>query len=171
MVSVQNPTTGSWTILTSDTHDKVLVAIDPLTGNAVHLMDTDEKYEGLCMTPDDRLLGNTEHGLWEIDIAARSESELGEFDGDYGKVESLEYAFGDNSPVIDATSEGVPAAWTDDGLLFAFDDDSNALMLMDPASGNAIDYVCSFSTVDCEGLVFTTKNRDPYGAVVAEPCD
>jgi hypothetical protein len=33
------------------------------------------------------------------------------------------------------------------------------------------DYVGSFSTLDCEGLVFLTQLRDPYGKVVVDPHD
>ena len=68
------------------------------------------------------------------------------------------------------------AAWLTDAAngharVFGFDDDDNALMLMDPATGSSVEYSCSFSTVDCEGLIFTTKNKDPYGRIVATPCD
>jgi len=170
MASIQNPVTGDWTILATDREkDHVLFVIEPLTGNTVHLMDTQDDYEGLCVTPDGRLLANTVDELWEIDPGAGTEKKLGNLD--YEKVEALEYAFGDGAPTIDATEAGVPAAWTANGVLFGFDDDSNALMLMDPATGKAVDYNCSFSTVDCEGLIFTTKNSDPYGRIIASPCD
>jgi hypothetical protein len=170
MAAIQNPVTSEWTILTTDRDsDHVLFAIDPMTGNSVHLMDTQDDYEGLAVTPDGRVLGCTVDELWVIDPGAGTETKLGDLD--YDKVEALEYAFGDGAPTIDATAAGVPAAWTAQGVLFGFDDDSNALMLMDPATGDAVDYNCAFSTVDCEGLIFTTKSKDPYGRVVADPCD
>ena len=161
---------GDWMILVSDRDsDAALYAVDPMTGDKTFLLEADNEYEGLCLTPDDRVLGNTEKALWEIDLMAGTETKLGDFD--YEKVESLEYAFGDGAPTIDATAAGVPAAWTANGLLLAFDDDSDALMLVNPANGDAVNYNCSFTTVDCEGLVFTTKNSDPYGRVVATPAD
>ncbi len=170
MVPVQNPVTGQWTILASDRDGgSALFAIDPRTGNTVHLMDTSNEYEGLALTPAGTLLGNSTEALWEIDLATGTETKLGNFH--YDKVEALEYSFGDNAAKVDATAAGVPAAWTAQGLLFGFDDDSNALMILDPATGDGVNYNCAFSTVDCEGLVFMTKNTDPYGRVVANPCD
>jgi hypothetical protein len=155
MCTVQDPGNGNWMIITSDRNDDpTLHAIDPRTGNTMHILDTDQEYEGLTMTPDGRLLGNTTDGLWVIDPASGSETKLGDFA--YDKVEALEYAFGDDAPTIDATDAGVPAAWT---------------AQINPADGDAVDYDCTFSTVDCEGLVFTTKWSDPFGQVVADPHD
>ena len=84
-------------------------------------------------------------------------------------MESLEYAFGDNAPQIDIP--GIPSSWTADGALIGFDDSGDSVMIIDPATGNTRAYPCSFATVDCEGLVVLTKLTDPYGRVVAEPCD
>jgi hypothetical protein len=170
MAAVQNPVTGKWTLIVADRDsDHVLFAVDPQTGNTLHLMDTQDDYEGLTLTPGGLLLATTVDELWEIDPAAGTEKKLGDLD--YSKVEALEYAFGDGAPTIDAMAAGAPAAWTADGVLFGFDDDDNALMLMDPATGQAVDYNCAFATVDCEGLIFTTKSQDPYGRIVATPCD
>lgn len=42
---------------------------------------------------------------------------------------------------------------------------------IDADSGEAVKYDCSFATIDCEGLVFTTPNCDAFGATVVEACD
>ena len=89
----------------------------------------------------------------------------------YGKPEALEFGYGFAGDPIDLTSVGVPAAWTANGALMGFDDTGNSVRIIDPATGNTQEYPCSFATVDCEGLVVLTKLTDPYGRVVADPCD
>ena len=44
--------------------------IDPRTGSSAHLMDPSNEYEGLALTPDGRILGNTTDELYEIDLVA-----------------------------------------------------------------------------------------------------
>ena len=55
--AVQSPVTGKWTLVVADRDsDHVLFAVDPQTGNTLHLMDTQDDYEGLTSTPGGMLL-------------------------------------------------------------------------------------------------------------------
>ncbi len=85
----------------------------------------------------------------------------------YSRVEALEFGYGFYGDPVDLTSEGVPAAWTANGALFGFDDSDDELFVADPATGNSIGIHCAFATVDCEGLVFTSKYVDGFGQVTA----
>ena len=167
MVAIQNPVTGDWVVIVSDRKAMKLLLIDPQSGAVLAAFDVAEKFEGLALGPHGTLYGNTRRKLYVIDPSSGSETFVGDIP--YNKVEALEYGFGDGAPQIDVP--GIPSEWTADGALFAFDDDSDSLMIVDPASGDAMDYPCSFSTVDCEGLILTTRSRDPYGPVVANVFD
>ena len=92
----------------------------------------------------ERLFGTSRDPAWlyEIDLESGEESLVGDL-GEYRKVEALEYAFGDEESRIKIPLEAqdvVPDSWT---------------------------WACSFQTIDCEGLVFTTKTLDPFGPIVA----
>jgi len=166
MVTVFDPVSGAWRILAS-TRDQDLYAIDPATGARALVRSLDEEYEGLALRPDGMLLGNTTDELFLIDPATGNETKLGGLPFD--KVEALEYAWGDFALTVEIP--GVDPLWTKDGALFGFDDDSDTLMVLNPATGQAKGIPCTFATVDCEGLVFTTKLKDLYGAVVVDACD
>ncbi|MCH8006790.1 MAG: hypothetical protein IH888_11270 [Planctomycetes bacterium] len=52
------------------------------------------------------------------------------------------------------------------GVLFGFSDAFDMLMIINPATGAAVPYPGSFTTIDCEGLVFVTTGNDPlYGVL------
>ena len=84
-------------------------------------------------------------------------------------VEALEWVSGDNLRLI--VAPGIPSAWTLDGMLIAFSDANNELLMMNPSNGDARSFPCSFNTIDCEGLVVTTRMRDPYGILIENPHD
>jgi hypothetical protein len=157
----------SWAILAWDRNDDTLVAIDPLTGMATSAFSISREFEGFALGPDGTLYANTDTELFTIDLVAGTAQSVGPTGTD--KMESLEYAFGDYAPKIDVP--GVPAAWTADGVLIGFDDAGDSVRIINPATGATVKYPCSFATVDCEGLVVLTKLMDPYGCVVADPCD
>jgi hypothetical protein len=174
LVPVQNPITGKWRLLASTQHsdpddgDHALLWIDPATGAGSLIRNTNENYDGLAMGADGTVWGITEDQLYTIDVSSGNENSTSTHH-DFGKTEALEWAFGDFAARIDVP--GVPADWTKDGILFGFSDDDDALLILDPKSGEAVKYACSFQTIDCEGLVFTTLARDAYGEVVVEVCD
>jgi hypothetical protein len=175
LVPVQNPITGEWRLLAStqntstDDGDHTLIWIDPATGAGSLIMDTNENYDGLTLAPDGTLYGVTrDSDLYTIDPVAGTETLLGVLSG-FGAPEALEWAYGDDAAKIDVP--GVPSDWTKNGVLFSFSDDDDALLILDPKTGDAVEYTCSFQTIDCEGLVFSTQFRDAHGAIVAEGCD
>jgi hypothetical protein len=161
--------TGSaWVILAWDYNDEELVTIEPLEPKTVGVFKIEDiEFEGFAFGPDGTFYANTDTALYTVNLATGQETKLGNTDTD--KMESLEFAFGDYDPQIDIP--GVPAAWTANGALLGFDDDTDAVVVIDPASGATVKFPCSFATVDCEGLVVLTKATDPYGSVVVDPCD
>ena len=52
------------------------------------------------------------------------------------------------------------------GVLFGFADDEDALLIINAQNGQSVQWECSFQTIDCEGLVFTTQTSDPWGPIV-----
>ena len=76
------------------------------------------------MGPLGTVYGNTDDRLYTLDLAAGTAS----FVGNTGttKMESLEFAFGDNAPRIDIN--GIPSSWTADGALIGFDDTGDSVI-------------------------------------------
>ncbi|MHC4414899.1 MAG: hypothetical protein ACYS0G_06420 [Planctomycetota bacterium] len=168
MVSARNPFTGDWRILAWDFNDERLVAINPENGTAISVFTLGGyEFEGFALGPDGTFYANTDTELFTLDILAGSATSVGPTSTD--KMESLEFAFGDYDPQVDVP--GVPPAWTANGALLGFDDDTDAVMIIDPAYGSTAAFPCSFATVDCEGLVVMTKAQDPFGVVVVDACD
>jgi hypothetical protein len=176
LVALQDPDTYEWSLLGAHKNpDRGLVRIDPATGVGTPVMSTSVRYHGLAMAPDGTLYGSSRNPaeLWTIDLGTGDEARVGNI-GSYTKCEALEHAFGDSDPRIKVPLEGhevVPDSWTQDGILFGFDDDADALLIINRGSGSAVEWVCSFRTIDCEGLVFTTQQRDPFGPIVASAGD
>ncbi|MHC4981012.1 MAG: hypothetical protein ACYTGT_18660, partial [Planctomycetota bacterium] len=167
MVRVQNVVTGDWLILAHDYNDEDFVWINPVDGSISFAFAIPGiEFEGLAQGPDGTMYASTDSALYTIDLATGTSTKIG--DTPTSKMEALEYAFGDGAPQINIP--GIPAAWTADGALIGFDD-GGELMIIDPASGAAQEYVGSFSTLDCEGLVFLTQLTDPYGKIVVSPHD
>jgi hypothetical protein len=135
----------------------------------------DRNYEGLALAPDGTLYGSTKEPaeLWEIDLSSGTETRVGQM-ASFTKCEALEFAFGDDQARIKVPNDGtdpVPDSWTDDGILFGFDDDADAFLIINMATGAAVQWFTSFQTIDCEGMAFTTKTRDAWGVIVVEACD
>jgi hypothetical protein len=158
---------SDWFIFAHDFNDEDFVIINPvdgLIGFAFNISGIE--FEGLAQGPDGTVYANTDTALYTIDVTTGVETFIGSLGT--SKMESLEYAFGDGAPVINIP--GIPAAWTASGALIGFED-GGELMIIDPASGTSLEYVGSFSTLDCEGLVFLTQVTDPYGKIMVDPCD
>jgi hypothetical protein len=189
MVTVQNPVTGAWVLLASTRYSvevdgsedypgddgPCLVAIDLVTGRGTPVSIGIEHYRGLAISPGGDLYGLSKDGdLWTVrpnptDVYDQQEDKVGPTGFD--KIEALEWAYGDGVARIDAAAFGVPADWTANGILFGFDDDVDSLLILNPADGDTRKIACSFQTIDCEGMVFTTQWRDAHGAIVADACD
>jgi hypothetical protein len=156
-----------WFIFAHDFNDEDFVLINPVDGSiSLAFSIPGIEFEGLAQGPDGTMYANTDTALYTIDMSTGTETKIG--NTPTNKMEALEYAFGDGAPQIDIP--GIPAAWTADGALIGFED-GGELMIIDPASGAAQEYIGSFKTLDCEGLVFLTQLTDPYGKVVADPHD
>jgi hypothetical protein len=169
---------GQWTIMAVTTRANAtireLVSIDPATGLATWCMDLGRIYEGIAVDAPGALYGvvhdtASDHSeLWIIDPdptdgAFGPEDRVG--GNAWPRVEALEFAFGDNTPPI----EGLPPpahTWDHSrGVLFAFSDDADELLVINTTNGQGAGVQCAFATIDCEGLVFLTVARDPYDEV------
>jgi hypothetical protein len=158
---------ADWYIFAHDFNDEDFVLINPVDGSITHAFNIPGiEFEGLAQGPDGTVYSNTDDALYTIDVTTGTATKIG--DMPTSKMEALEYAFGDGAPEINIP--GVPAAWTADGALIGFDD-GGELMIIDPASGAAQEYIGAFSTIDCEGIVFLTRARDPYGKIMVDPHD
>jgi len=171
MVGVQDPDTLEWSLLgVTKGPERSLISIDPATGVGTLIMETDNWYQGLAMDPDGTIYAVRKDPaqLWTIDPENQEEELVGEIDG-FTKLEALEYAFGDGDPRIKIPLVGhdvVPDSWTMDGVLFGFADNQDALLIMNAGTAQVVQWECSFQTIDCEGLVFTTETSDPWGPIV-----
>ena len=164
MIAHLDPATQSWKIwATLSSHD-ALIEIDPATGTGQVITNLDRGYAGLAQGPDGMMYGIKSDAFYRIDPVTFDETLLGTHS--FGKTEGLEYAFGDNAPQVEIPN--VPGSWTADGVLFAFSDDNDTLLVFNPATGEEpIPFTGSFQTVDCEGIVFVTKTQDPFATVLA----
>lgn len=175
MVAARDQVTGDWFLIGASKHDDPgdkdaqLFTIDPATGASTSSRDVNERYQGLAMAANGDLYGVTRgpSRLYRI-LPNGNENFIANVNG-YNKVEAMEWAFGDNTNQVDCSA--VPPSWTVNGILFGFDDDKDALMIINPANGDTVRYNCAFQTIDCEGMVFTTQFRDSYGEIVVDACD
>ncbi len=176
MTTAYDPVAGEWTMyaIAVNGGNPKLVKIDPATGVDTLVMDLptpagENNWEGLSLHPSFNMFyGITGAKLYEINLLTSAVTQKGNHAA-WSRTEALEIVFGDDSNAI--TIPGVPPGWTNDGALFCFSDDKNQMLVYDPTSGSFAMYPCSFVTVDCEGLVFFTKQTDPYRAVLADVYD
>ena len=178
MTTAYDPIAGQWTMyaIAHNNQDPKLVTINPATGEDTLVMDLPQKpngslydWEGLARHPNAGMLyATTGDKLFEIDVAAATLTELGDHTA-WARTEALEMVFGDDSNAMDIP--GVPQGWTKDGALFCFSDNLDQMLVYNPTSGSFALFPNSFQTVDCEGLVFFTKKRDPYRAILADVFD
>lgn len=165
---------GEWYLLASDKGGKMR-RVDPATGNAAVLCTVGHDFEGLARNSEGILFGNTRTHLYRLDLVLGEEGMGDHYDpvmiGPTGldKAESLEFAFGNNAPPI--TMPGVGEGWTQHGVLFVFDDDTDKFGILNPTSGQFKEYLvdgapCTFSNQDAEGMIFVTTINDPlYGSI------
>jgi len=173
LVAAEDPDTSAWSLIGA-AKSPGLITIDPETGAGSLLMATEERYRGLTLSPDGTLYGIAGDELYTIDLDTGEEDEVEHLadDASYG---ALEHAFGDFEPRIKVPSSGgspvVPDSWTQGGIMFAFNVSDNRLEIVNPGDGNRINWACSLASIDCQGLAFTTRLRDPYWSIVQGSVD
>jgi streptogramin lyase len=169
MIGDYDPVTDEWYLLGSDQGGK-LRRIDPATGNALTLCNVGHDFEGLARDSEGILFAITRTELFRLDLIGVDQYDAVKI-GNTGldKAESLEFAFGNNAPPVEMPGVGV--GWTDYGVLFVFDDDTNNFGILNPTSGQFKEYLvdgspCAFSNEDAEGMIFVTTINDPlYGSI------
>jgi len=186
LVAFQDPGDGEWSLIGATKHTgeadfaAKLIQVDLETGLATELMDLGiMMMAGLAMDARGKLYGvdrgldlagevppGTQSDLYEIKPwdSPQELKHLGPLP--WNKVEAMAFAMGDFKAKIDASAiPGVNTSWTTHGALLGFSDEFDMLMIIDPKNGDAVPYPGTFTTVDCEGLVFVTMRTDPlYGA-------
>ena len=178
MTAYKDEMTGNWLIYATH-RGKVggvgpnvtnLISIDPATGVGTlvqPILDAaTTAYQGLTLGPDGLLYGVTNiprTTLRTINPATGVEAVIGQMSTLNLKVEALEWAFGESDPKI--VIPGVDETWTENGVLFAFSDDTDTFMVVNPATGEWVPYNCAFEATDAEGLAFFTWWSDPRYAV------
>ncbi len=162
-------TPGNWVILGMTKNPHTLMRIDPATGTGTTIHNLVNWYSGLAIDPAGLLYGVRKYSdvLTSIDLGTGVETILGTHPS--SELEALEWVSGDSLQLI--VAPGIPSAWTLQGMLIAFSDANNELLMMNPSTGDARSFPCSFNTIDCEGLVVTTRMRDPYGILIENPHD
>ena len=156
---------GRWVLLLAEKKKEYLFTVDLQTGDITIVFPDCQVYQGLAIGPDGLVYGCTYTALWTVDLSTGVETKVGDMPGTT-KCEALEFAFGDDGPAI--TVPGVPPAWTQNGLLVGFDDDTDNLLIIDPSSADVIRYASAAAATDVEGIVFMTKATDPIGKVVVD---
>jgi hypothetical protein len=160
---------GVWYLLGSDQGGK-LRRINPANGNAETLSNVGHDFEGLARNSEGVLYANTNTRLYRLDPDGGGQFDAVEM-GSMGldKAESLEFAFGNAAPPV--TMDGVNETWTEHGVLFVFDDDTDMFGIVNPKTGKFKQYLvdgspCAFSNQDAEGMIFVTTINDPlYGSI------
>ena len=176
MTTAYDPIADQWTMyaIAQNNGTPKIVKINPATGVDTLVMDLPTpsgpyQWEGLSLHPSPNMFyGITGSRLYEINRLTSVVTLKGDHNV-WARTEALEIVFGDDSNAI--AVPGVPPGWTNDGALFCFSDGKDQMMVYHPQSGNWELYPCSFRTIDCEGLVFFTKQRDPYRAILADVFD
>lgn len=169
MIPDFNYGTGEWELLATDAGRKMR-RIELVNGNADTVANVGEKFEGLARNSEGVIYANTRTKLFRLDPGPGQQYNSVEI-GSMGlsKAESLEFAFGNDQPPVDVP--GVDSSWTEFGVLFVFDDDTDSFGILNPNTGQFREYlvdgrVSTFSTQDAEGMIFVTTVNDPlYGSI------
>jgi hypothetical protein len=161
--------TGEWYLLGSDKGGK-LRRVNPANGNAETLCSVGHDFEGLARNSAGVLYANTRTALYRLDPAEGMQYDAVKI-GSTGldKAESLEFAFGNAAPPVEIP--GVDQSWSQFGVLFVFDDDTDMFGILNPNTGQFKQYLVdgkpsAFSNQDAEGMIFVTTVNDPlYGSI------
>jgi hypothetical protein len=152
-----------------------LFTLNPASGKGTAMSIGIEPYLGLGLAPDGTIYGaDTSGDLWTVepnfsDVYDSTETLIGSIDG-AGNTGALEFAFGDAGTTVDVSSIA-PVAWGADGALFGFDAGANVFVLIDPATGDTVEYARSFTSINFEGLVFLTQSTDGFGQITVRAND
>ncbi len=169
MIADYDLDTNTWWLLATDAGGK-LRRIDVESGNAETIANVEKNFEGLARNSAGVIYASTNTKLYRLDPAGGNQYDV-VLIGSMGlsKAESLEFAFGNAAPPIDVP--GVDPSWTEFGVLFVFDDDTDQFGILNPQTGQFKQYLVdgqpsSFSNQDAEGMIFVTTLSDPlYGSI------
>ncbi len=169
MIADYDATLGEWFLLASDAGGK-LRRINVANGNAETVANVGHDFEGLARNSDGVIYANTRTRLYRLDPIVGHQYDVVEI-GPLGlsKAESLEFAFGNAAPPVDVP--GVDESWTEFGVLFVFDDNTNQFGILNPNTAEFQQYLVegspsTFSNQDAEGMIFVTTINDPlYGSI------
>lgn len=157
-----------------------LVQIDPADGTGVEIISWTHqgddngqpanRIEGLAFDGAGTLWGMSTMRLWRMDVAAGTLTEV--LVHEYNRTESLEVAYGDYGELIDLSGifpGGYDPSWTADGVMFAFSDNRDLLLVVNPTLAEVVEYVPppgtgapNFPAIDAEGIIFLTESSEPY---------
>ena len=175
LVAFPDPDTGEWqlwgTTERAGSSSEYLLDIDMDLGVETRKVALTKNVEGLARDSTGQLFGVSKSPvkLFKIDVAPDfSSANLYDARPITGgtKTEALEFAFGDAQPDLTISLPGVDPSWTTNGMLFGFDDDNDALWVINPNNADQVQFPSAFDLIDCEGLVFTTARTDPvFGAI------
>lgn len=160
---------GEWHLLATDAGGK-LRRINAADGNASTISNLGYDFEGLARNSEGVIYANTKTKLYRLEPAGGSNYDVIEI-GSTGlsKAESLEFAFGNAQPPV--SIPGVDASWTEHGVLFVFDDDTDSFGILNPNTAQFQEYLVNgspsaFANQDAEGMIFVTSVNDPlYGSI------
>ena len=162
---------NKWLLLAVSGND--LIVIDPRTGVGTYRCTLTNKYKALALDSSGLAYGVLGKDLWAIDLDARISGDTGAEwkvgTGSFGNVEAMEFAFGIGEARIDPSGL-VGDTWVVKGLLLGFSENT-ALIVINPETGESVEYPCSFATLDFEGLVFLPENADGWGMLTVNACD
>lgn len=142
---------------------KNILRINPETGVASLVMTVNQSFEGLALGDNGMLYASRQQQLWGIDLNSGGMIHLGSHG--FSQVEALDFAMGSQGPAIDIP--GVPSWWTSHGALLGFSDSANALLVINPSTGQAMAYDWEINVNDLEGMVFMPIFDDPFGDIIA----
>jgi hypothetical protein len=166
---------GEWVLLATARPDAAgtdekLVLIDPGTGAVTPIMTLHNgPYRGLAAGNDNTLYAVRDNELWHIDLYTGAETPIGT-QTLAGHLAALEVGIGDFGERIHSAPL-VPDSWGQNGVLFGFDPEDNAVLVLDTATGKARRIPCSFENIDVDAIVVFTRTTDSWGEVVSDAHD
>ncbi len=177
-------TPGNWVLYCAESFSSGtrtrLKRVDPATGATKSSIDVHQNnatgpwicMEGLAFNDDKTLygishIGSTNSVLWTIDPVTGFATQIGV--NAWRRIEALQFAKGDYLPKmtdLPASAQAWGAAAFAKGVLFAFADNDDEFLILNPLTGAGVPAPGSFTSTDVEGLNFMNVNKDAYVPVV-----
>lgn len=112
-------------------------------------------------------IGSTQTVLWTINRITGIATPRGT--SSWQRIEALQFASGANTPTmtdLPPAAQAWGAAAFANGVLFAFADNDDQFLILNPLTGQGTPAPGSFTSNDVEGLNFMNVNADPYEPVI-----